>query len=123
VQEQLVRVRRQHVVAVDEGQVLAAGALHAAVTRAPRPAVLRLQQREPRIGGGLGPGDLGAAVGGGVVDHDHFQVGMSLRGDRVQAVAKVVFVVEERHDDADPWGGHARCSFRSSRSSAGGRVP
>ena len=123
VQEQFVRVRRQHVVAVDEGQVLAAGALHAAVTRAPRPAVLRLQQREPRIGGGLGPGDLGAVVGGGVVDHDHFQVGDGLRGDRVQAVAEVVLVVEERHDDADPGGGHARCSFRSSRSSAGGRVP
>jgi hypothetical protein len=72
VQEQLVRVGRQHVVAVDEGQVLAAGALHAAVARAARPAVPRLQQREPRVGGGLGPGDLGAVIAGTVVDHDHF---------------------------------------------------
>ena len=106
VQEQFVRVGGQHVVAVDEGQVLPAGALHAAVTRAPGPAVLRLQQGEPRVGGGLGPGDLGTVIAGGVVDHDHFQVGEGLGGDRVQAVAEIVLVVEERHDDADPGGGH-----------------
>ena len=106
VQEQLVCVGGQHVVAVDEGQVLAAGALDAAVARAARPAVPGLQQCEPWVGGGLGPGDLGAVIARAVVDHDHFQVGMSLRSDRVQAVAEVVLVVEERHDDADPGGGH-----------------
>ena len=46
VQEQLVGVGRQHVVAVDEGQELPAGALDAAVARASRAAVLfRLEQR------------------------------------------------------------------------------
>ena len=106
VQQQLVRVGRQHVVAVDEGQELPAGALDAAVARAARAPVGRLQQREPRIGGRLGPGDLGAVVGGTVVDHDHFQVGERLGGDRVQAIAEIVFIVEERHDDADPGSGH-----------------
>ena len=101
VQEQFVRVGRQQVIAVDEGQELAAGALDAAVARASGAAVLRLEQREPRVGRGLVPGDLGAVVGGAVVDHDHFQVGERLGGDRVQAVGEVAGVVEERHDDAD----------------------
>jgi hypothetical protein len=107
VQQQLVRVGRQHVVAVHEGQVLPAGTLDTAVARAARAAMLRrLHQGEPGIGGRLGPGGLGAVVGGAVVDHDHFQVGERLGRDRVQAVTEVVFVVEERHDDADPGSGH-----------------
>ena len=106
VQQQLVRVGRQHVVAVDEGQELPAGLLDAAVAGTARAAVFRLDQPEPRVGGRLGPGDRGAVVGGAVVDHDHFEIGERLGRDRVQAVGEVVGVIEERYDDADPGGGH-----------------
>ena len=106
VQQQLIRVGGQHVIAVDEGEELPAGALDAAVARASRSAVSRLHQREPRICRRLRPGDLGPVIGRPVIDHDHFQVGERLGGDRVQAVGEIVSVVEERHYDANPRRAH-----------------
>src|SRR5207247_10457543 len=90
-----------HVVGVDEGEELPACLLDSPVPGTPGPAVLAVDQDEPRIGFGPLPGDLTAVVGGPVVHHDHFQVAARLAGDALQAVTQHVTVVIERHHDAD----------------------
>ena len=100
-EQQLVGVRRQHVVAVEEREELAAGRAGAGVAGAPEAAVRLPDQPEAAVTRGERAGDPGAGVGRPVVDHDHLEIAHGLRGERLEARLEVGLDVEHRDDDAD----------------------
>ena len=105
-QQPLVRVGRDDVVGVREGEELAARGARPGVARAAQPAVWLRDQPEAPVAAGEALGERAAAVGRPVVDHDHLQVADRLAGERLQARREVALDVVDRDDHADP--GHVR---------------
>jgi hypothetical protein len=97
----LVRVERQHVVAVEEGEVLAPGGIGARVARAAQPAVRLPHDAEARVGVREPLGDRRAVIGRPVVDEHGLEVTEGLAGERPQALVEVVLDVVDRDYDAE----------------------
>ncbi len=103
--EQLVGVRRDDVVAVAEGQVAAlrVAVADTGVTGVAEAAVLLPDQLETVVGRGELGGQRGASVGGPVVDHHHLEIGQGLRREGLQTVRQEVFDVVDGDNDTEPW--------------------
>ncbi len=91
------------VVAVGDGDPGAAGGVQGAVAGGGRPLVGMLDQDvDPRVGPRQRLGDVGAVIGGGVIDQDQLPVGQGLalkRSDGLSQMARAV-VVGHHHRNA-----------------------
>ena len=55
------------------------------------------------MGGGLGPSDVGTAVGGTIVHEDQLPVGERLGVDRLDGFGQEALLIEEDDDGRDGW--------------------
>jgi hypothetical protein len=101
-EQQLVGVRREHVVAVHEREVLPLGVVGARVAGRAEAAVRARDEPEAAVLALPLARDVPAAVGRAVVDHQDLEVGDRLLGQRGQARIEEVLDVVDRDDDADP---------------------
>ena len=102
VQQPLVGMGRQDVIAVNEGQVGPGGPVEPAVAGVARAAVGHLDQGEPGVGRRPGRRKGRAGVRRAVIDHDDLKVGHGLRGNGRQAVIQQIRYVKERNNNANP---------------------
>ncbi len=77
---------------VDSRDAAVAGGAEAGVVLADHP--------DPGVARGVVPGDVGAAVGGAVVDQQHLEVRVALPEHRVEALREVALDLVDRHDHA-----------------------
>nr|BFE67792.1 hypothetical protein GCM10020092_010930 [Actinoplanes digitatis] len=115
--EQLRRVRREHVVAVHEHQVVAGDVLKAGVPRRAEAGVRLVHDLEAGVLCREPLGDVTARVLRAVVDQDDFQLVTGLRGDGLKALVEVRRHVVNGHHDAQHRTRHSsRIGVRSMRS-------
>ena len=112
-QQRRVGGRRQHVVGVQEREVLAGHVLDAGVARRAEAAVGPLHDADALVVVGVAPRDLEARVGRAVVDDQDLEVAVRLAYQRRQALVEVVLDVVDGNDDADLR--HQRAVRRRSR--------
>ncbi len=109
-QHPLVRLGRDHVVAVDEGEMGAARLARARVAGGTEPGIGLVDEPEAAVAFGVAAGDLPTAVRGAVVDHDDLEIRHGLPGQRLEAGTEVILDVVDGDDDAES-GCHALRTF------------
>ena len=101
VKHRLVRVRGNHIVRVQKGNVLAGGKGRAHIPCPTQAAVLLAMVMKIRIRLGITLCDLAAAVLGAIVDQNYFQIILSLFHHRVQTRLQVLLHIINRNNYAN----------------------
>ena len=100
--QRLQKARQYDIVGVDEGIVAALGVINARIARSGQALVLLVNDPHALVPGSVFIADLGAAVGGAIVDEQHLDGHIDLLGqDALDALFQIRLGVVDRHDHAD----------------------